>query len=173
MHIIGVKTRVEAAHTVNIAHKRAAVYTAGIAEIGLEAVASTQFIECCYGGNDLHCRRRTHQLALIMAVDYRVGIKVINHHSYLRSLEHVVLQQLVDGHLHVTGPCNRVIFQEQTVVIVPQCVRREGITVGKRLTKFGLCVQRQAGNGNENPGRKFYKKRNMMFVKLHETIVIS
>jgi hypothetical protein len=36
-----------------------------------------------------------------------------------------------------------------------------------------LRVQRHAGNGNKKPKRKFYKKRDMMFIQLHETIIIG
>ena len=54
MHVIYIKAGIEAANTVNIAYKGTAVYTARIAQIGFKAVTSTQFIKCCYGGNNLH-----------------------------------------------------------------------------------------------------------------------
>ena len=54
-----------------------------------------------------------------MAIDYRVGIRVIYHHTHLRRLKHIVLQQPVNGRLYVLGPRKRIVFQEQTVVIVP------------------------------------------------------
>ena len=65
IHIIGVESRVESTHTVDISGERMVLYATRIAEFGFELMRAAEPIDGCYSGENLHCGGRTHELAFV------------------------------------------------------------------------------------------------------------
>ena len=108
--VVAIEPWVEAAHAIDIAMQHTGVYFARIAQFGLKLVAAAETVQGCDGGDDLQRGGGAKELPLIVAVDGRVGIEVIDHQSHLGSLEHVVAEQRVDSRLHVSRPGQCVVF---------------------------------------------------------------
>lgn len=69
----------------------------GIAQLGLGLIRTAEAVDGGNGGEQLHGRRGTHHLPLVVTVDDRVGCEVIDHEPYLRGLEHIGLEETVDA----------------------------------------------------------------------------
>ena len=75
-----------------------------IGQLSLELIGAAQAVNGGNGREQLLRRSRPHELAVVEAIDGRVGIQVPNHDSRLRGLQQRRLHQLVELGAHRLFP---------------------------------------------------------------------
>ena len=103
-HVVGVESRVHAAHAVDVAIEHAVLHRARIFEGGLKLIRAAQLIQCGNRRHEFHGAGRSHQLAFTEAIDARIRLQVPHHDAHLRGLKHLAFQQIVQAHLHSVRP---------------------------------------------------------------------